>query len=109
LESQERIALVMKKIIRIAQRESELELGVNPLNFEQANTGYLSEKDFEYIRRVMALVGNRLSNAEWLTKTIDDIEGNKVVNTKPLLGVRFDDELFKTGRGILESYLKEKE
>jgi hypothetical protein len=100
--------LLSKKIIRIAQFESELELGVNPSDLEQANTGYLTEKDFEYIRRIGALVEKRLKDSSWLAKTIDDIERKLAINYIPHRGIRFDDELFKVGRGILESFLKEK-
>jgi len=31
-----------------------------------------------------------------------------VVSYNPIRGIRFDDELFKVGRGILENFLKEK-
>lgn len=108
MELQEGIKLLSKKIIRVAQYESELELGVNPSNFDQARTGYLSEKDFEYIRRVLDLVEKRLKDTVWLTKTISDIEKKSMINyDSPVRGIRYDDELFKAGRGILETYLKE--
>lgn len=100
--------LLSKKIIRIAQYESEVELGVNPSNFEQANTGNLTKKDFDYIRRVCVLVEKRLKDQDWLTKTLGDIERKAVVHDNPIGRIRFDDELFKAGRGILEKYLKEK-
>lgn len=51
---------LLHKIVRVAQFESELDLGVNPSNKEQAHVNYLTEKDFEYIRRVSVLVEKRL-------------------------------------------------
>lgn len=107
-ETYEGNKLLSKTIIRIAQYESEIELGVNPSDFEQANTGNLTEKDFEYIRRICVLVEKRLKDSDWLTKTIDDIEKKLMESYNPIRGIRFDDELFKVGRGILESFLKEK-
>ena len=100
--------VLLKKVIRVAQFESELELGVNPSCFDQADTSYLTEKDFDYIRRVTVLVEKRLKNSDWLTKTLDEIDFKSVVKRESVRGVRFDDELFKAGRGILESFLKEK-
>ncbi len=102
------IEVLCKKIIRIAQYESEIELGVNPSDFEQANTCYLTERDFEYINRVEALVEKKLKNLEWINATIDKIKGNAALFNYPLRGVKFDDELFRAGRGILENYLIEK-
>ncbi|MFW5851044.1 MAG: hypothetical protein ACOCWB_02355 [Bacteroidota bacterium] len=99
---------LFRKVIRIAQYESELDLGVNPLNFEQANVGNLTEKDFGYIRKVCDLVEKRFQNPHWLTKTLDAIEKKYEEKRYIRRGIRFDDELFKTGRGILESFLKEK-
>ena len=98
-----------KKVVRIAQFESELDLGVNPRKLEQANVGYLTEKDFEYIRRVCVLVEKRLHDPVWLTQTLEDIENKKEKKYRSTRGIKFDDELFKTGRGILENYLKDKE
>ena len=100
--------LLSKTIIRIAQYESEIELGVNPSDFEQANTGNLTEEDFEYIRKIGVLVEKRLKDSDWLTKTINDIERKLVESYNPISGIRFNDELFKVGRGILENFLKEK-
>lgn len=100
--------LLSKKIIKIAHFESEIELGVNPSDLEQANTAYLSEQDFEYIRKICVLVEKKLTDSTWLTKTIYDIESNLVVRRSSIRGIRFDDELFKVGRGILESFLIEK-
>lgn len=100
--------VLLRKVIRIAQYESELDLGVNPKSREQANTGYLSEKDFEYIKRVCVLVEKRLKDSHWLLKTIDSIHNKPVLKIQTLRGLRFDDELFKAGRGILESIIHEK-
>jgi hypothetical protein len=99
---------LFKKIIRIAQYESELEMGVNPSDFEQASTNTLSEKDFEYIRKVCVLVEKRVNDSEWLTTIIQNIEKKLEYRKSSIRGIRFDDELFKVGRGILESFLKEK-
>ena len=101
--------ILLRKVVRIAQYESEVDLGVNPLNFEQANVGNLSEQDFEYIRRVCTLAEKRLQDSNWLARTLDDIENKHVVKRNSKWGIRFDDELFKAGRGILETYLKETE
>lgn len=100
--------LLSKTIIRIAQYESEIELGVNPSDFEQADTGNLTERDFEYIRRIGFLVEEKLKDSDWLAKTINDIERKLVENYNPISGIRFNDELFKVGRGILQNFLKEK-
>ena len=82
---------------------------VNPNNLEQANVKYLTEHDFEYIKKVSALVEKRLRNSDWLEKTLDII-GNKFYAKKTtVVGIKFDNELFKVGRGILESYLIELE
>jgi hypothetical protein len=97
--------LKLRKVIRIAQFESEVDLGVNPTSLNQANTGYLSEQDFEYIRRVCVLVEKRLKNPDWIIKTLDTIENRSALNRDSIRGVRFDDELFKAGRGILESFI----
>jgi len=101
--------VLFKKILKIAQFESELDMGVNPQNLEQANVKYLTENDFEYIRKVSALVEKRLRDSNWLEKTLHVIE-DKFFAKKPTIGgLKFDDELFKVGRGILESYLIELE
>lgn len=99
--------VLLRKVIRVAQAESEIDLGVNPSSFSQAKTGYLSEQDFEYIARVCALVEKRLKNPEWILETLDSIESKLIANKNTNRGVRFDDELFKAGRGILESFLDE--
>lgn len=100
--------VLFRKVVRVAQYESELDLGVNPLDFEQANVGNLTEKDFEYIRRVCVLVEKRFQDLDWLAKTIDAIETKHIEPRRTTWGIRFDDELFKAGRGVLESCLKEK-
>ena len=100
---------LFKKVLKIAQFESELDMGVNPKSLEQAHVRYLTEDDFDYIRKVSALVEKRLLDADWLEKTLDRI-ATKYLVRKPIVGgVKFDDELFKVGRGILESYLKDLE
>lgn len=91
-----------KEVKRIAYSESEIDLGVNPLCNAQAKTSYLSEKDFDYIERVTRLVENRMSDNSWITKTINLLNSNSQVAK----GIRFDDELYKPGRGILKSFLK---
>ncbi len=100
---------LFKKVLKVAQFESELDMGVNPKSTDQANTGYLTEKDFEYIKKVCILVEKRLKDSDWLTKTIKILEDRYKPEVKAAAGIRFDDELFKVGRGILESYLNELE
>lgn len=99
--------ILVRKVIRIAQFESEVDLGVNPACSEQANTGYLTEQDFEYIKRVCVLVEKRLKDSNWLLKTLDSIDNKSSVVKEVRRGVRFDDELFKAGRGILQSFINE--
>ena len=101
--------LLFKKVLKIAQFESELDMGVNPNNLEQANVKYLTEHDFEYIKKVSALVEKRLRNSDWLEKTLDIIENKFYAKKTTVVGIKFDNELFKVGRGILESYLIELE
>lgn len=98
--------VLFKKVLRIAQYESELDLGVNPKKVEQANVAYLSEQDFEYIKRVCSRVEIRLNDPDWLCETIQKIENKSNLVFSKSRGIRFDDELFKTGRGILENYNK---
>jgi hypothetical protein len=99
--------ILLRKVIRIAQFESELDLGVNPTSSDQANTGQLTEQDFEYIQKVCVLVEKRLKDSNWLLRTLDSIDNKSAMNRDEIRGVRFDDELFKAGRGILESFLNE--
>ena len=106
-ESLGRNEILLRKVIRIAQFESEVDLGVNPTSSDQANTGDLTEQDFEYIHRVCVLVEKRLKDSNWLLKTLDSIENKSAMNRDAIRGVRFDDELFKAGRGILESFINE--
>jgi len=108
LEALQNDEALLRKVIRIAQFESEVDLGVNPTNQSQANTGNLSEQDFEYIKRVCVLVEKRLKDSIWLTNTLDEIENKSTYSRQRTRGVRFDDELFKAGRGILESVINEK-
>ena len=99
--------VLFKKVLRIAQFESELDMGVNPKDFEQAKVSYLTTSDFEYIKKVCVLVKKRLKNSDWLEKTLDTIEHKFSTKSNPIGGLKFDNELFKAGRGILESYLKD--
>jgi hypothetical protein len=107
IESLGRNEILLRKVIRIAQFESEIDLGVNPASLDQANTGYLTEQDFEYIKRVCVLVEKRLKDSNWLLKTLDSIDNKSAMSREVIRGVRFDDELFKAGRGILESFINE--
>lgn len=107
IESLGRNEVLLRKVIRIAQFESELDLGVNPTSSDQANTGDLTEQDFEYIQRVSLLVEKRLKDPNWLLTTLDSIENKSAMGRAAIRGVRFDDELFKAGRGILESFINE--
>lgn len=99
--------VLFKKVLNIAQFESELDMGVNPRNLEQANVRFLTKNDFEYIKKVSALVEKRLRDSNWLEKTLHIIENKYVARKSTIGGIRFDDELFKVGRGILETYLKD--
>lgn len=107
IEELKKDEILFKKVLRIAQFESELDMGVNPASFEQANVGYLSERDFEYIKKVCVLVEKRLRDSSWLSQTLDNIENKYATKQHTAGGIRFDDELFKVGRGILESYQRE--
>lgn len=107
IESLGRNEILLRKVIRFAQFESEVDLGVNPASSDQANTGQLTEQDFEYIKRVSILVEKRLKDSNWLLKTLDSIDNKSAINREGIRGVRFDDELFKAGRGILESFINE--
>ncbi len=98
---------LFKKVVKIAQFESELDLGVNPKSFDQAKVGNLTENDFEYIKKVCVLVEKRLRDPDWIRKTLGDIENLYKVKSSFIRGIRFDDELFKAGRGILETYLRD--
>jgi hypothetical protein len=91
-----------KEVKRIAYSESEIDLGVNPICNAQAKTSYLSERDFDYIAKVSRLVESRMSDNRWLNKTILLLKNN----SHSCKGIRFDDELYKPGRGILKSFLK---
>ncbi len=95
-----------KKLLNIAQFESELDLGVNPKNFDQADVSKLSERDAEYISKVCLLAAKRMNNATWITNTLKAIERKFETHAQTQNGIRFDDELFKVGRGILEHYLE---
>jgi len=92
---------VLERIINRAYYESEMELGVNPKRFEQAHTANLSEKDFDYIRKVSSLAEKRLQDPEWLSDRLEKFENEEERITIPVPGIRYNDELFKGGRGIL--------
>ncbi|ALO16606.1 hypothetical protein L21SP5_02986 [Salinivirga cyanobacteriivorans] len=98
-----------EKVLNIAQFESELDMGVNPRNFDQADVSKLSERDAEYISKVCLLAEQRMSNSAWITNTLKAIERKFRSHSPTQKGIRFNDELFKGGRGILEHYLEELE
>jgi hypothetical protein len=96
-----------RKVLRIAQFESEVDMGVNPKNSDQADVSALTESDFGYINKVCLLVERRMNNPKWILKTTKEIE-NKFGSQKNISrGIRFNDELYKGGRGILEDHLRE--
>lgn len=96
-----------KKVLKIAQFESEVDLGVNPKNVDQADISNLSEKDFDYINEVSTLVSQRLNNRVWLTRTLQSIEDLFKPKPASYKGTQNNNELFKGGRGILEHHLKD--
>ena len=91
---------LQEKIKQIAYADSERELGTNPANNEQARVAKLSRKDFGYILTVEALAQKKLNDPAW----IDDVK--KRIN-KGLSDIKFNDELYHSGRGILESHARE--
>lgn len=95
-----------KKVLKRAQFESEIELGVNPSNQNQTDVSALTESDVGYINKVCILVENKLNDIKWILNTIKCIE-DKYKDTSKTNGIKFNDELYKPGRGILEDYLKE--
>lgn len=96
-----------KRVLRIAQFESEVDMGVNPKNFDQADVSALTASDFGYIAKVCALVEKRLNNPNWIVDTIHEIENKFKTKPERTRGIKFNDELFKANRGILESHLQE--
>jgi len=98
-----------EKVLNIAQFESELDMGVNPRNFDQADVSKLTERDAEYIKKVCLLAERRMGNKDWVTCTLKAIKRKFTDHRNTQNGIRFDDELFKGGRGILEHYLEELE
>ncbi len=96
-----------KKVLRIAQFESELDMGVNPKSSDQADVSRLTKADFKYISRVCLLVEKRLNDSSWIVNTIHEIENKFKPRSDSQKGIRYNDELFKAGRGILEDYLEE--
>ena len=95
-----------RKILRVAQFNSEIELGVNPLDIAQAKVSFLSQDDFGYIDKVDQLVEEKIRDLDWVTKTLNKIAPTKSENISSNAGIKFNDELFKGGRGILQRYLK---
>ncbi|PLX15130.1 MAG: hypothetical protein C0599_17305 [Salinivirgaceae bacterium] len=108
LEDLKKYDALYKEVLRVAQFESEVELGVNPKSLDQADVTYLSENDAGYINDVYKLVAKRLNNNKWLVKTVKIIEEKFLASPDSIKGVKFDNELFKGSKGILEDYLKEK-
>src|SRR6056297_2662842 len=82
------------EVLKNAQFESEIELGVNPQSVDQANVNYLSEEDSEYIEKVYRLVAKRLNDSKWLVKTLKTIKEKFLTSPKTIKGVTFDNELF---------------
>ncbi|PLX15131.1 MAG: hypothetical protein C0599_17310 [Salinivirgaceae bacterium] len=98
-------ATLYKKVLRIAQFESEVDMGVNPKNSDQADVSALTEADFGYIGKVCFLVEKRLNNPKWVIKTVDEVENKFKSKSNLSRGIRYNDELFKANRGILEDHL----
>jgi len=107
IELLEKDDILLRKVIRFAQFESEVDLGVNPTSKSQAHTNSLSEQDFNYIDRVCVLVEKRLKDSKWLINAVELTLNKSVNNYQSVRGVKFDDELFKAGRGILETFYNE--
>ena len=93
-----------KHVRRIAQFESEVDLGTNPLNKGQAKVSKLTPSDFNYINTVNELVQQRLNNPIWLTETIRFTLNFHTPIKRPEQ-VKFNDELYKSGRGILQDFI----
>jgi len=91
---------LQNKIKLMAYADSERELGTNPANNEQASVGKLSRKDFDYISRVEALAQEKLNNPVWINNVKKRID-------EKLSDIKFNDELYHSGKGILESHAKE--
>ena len=101
--------ILYKKVLHIAQFESEIDMGVNPRNNDQADVSQLTETDSEYIGKVCRLVEKRLNDPQWLINVIHEIDNKFKAKKGTARGIRFNDELYKGGRGILEEHLKELE
>ena len=109
VEELKKFVTLYKKVLRIAQFESEVDMGVNPKNQDQADVSALTESDFGYIGKVCILVEKRLNNTTWMVNTIYEIENKFKAKPDHTRGIRFNDELFKANRGILESHLQNME
>jgi hypothetical protein len=107
LDDVKQFEALYKEVLHIAEFESEVELGVNPKSLDQADVTYLSENDSEYIDKVYKLVSKRLNDDKWLIKTVKIIEERFLASPDSIKGVKYDNELFKGHKGILEDYLKE--
>jgi hypothetical protein len=97
-----------KEVLNIAQFESEVQLGVNPKSLDQADVTLLSDNDSHYIDQVYKLVATLLNDSNWIIKTVKKIEKRFLASPDSIKGVKFNDEIFKSNKGILEEYLKEK-
>ena len=94
---------ILNKLKRRAYIEAEVDLGTNAQ--AKAEVSKLGPNDFNYIYRVEELVKQKLNNPGWVKNTKEQIEGGA---GKPS-GIKANDELYHSGRGILESYAKEQE
>jgi hypothetical protein len=96
---------LQRKLRQMAYAEAEIDLGVNPSDEEQAEIYKLGKKDFGYVAKADALAREKLNNPDWVKRATEKI--NKEINRESS-GIKFNDELYHSGRGILESYNKEK-
>lgn len=94
---------ILKELKQMAYSETEAELGTNVQ--AKAEVYKLGSSDFDYISRVEKLVKDKLGDPKWVedTKRMITNEKNKIP------GIKLNDELYKSGHGILESYAQSKE
>lgn len=90
---------IEKDIIRLAYFESEIELGTNPRSITQAHPKNISVENFGYIDKVIANVEKKINDSKWLSSAKIKLEDKKY----NFSGIKFNDELYKPGRGILNS------
>jgi hypothetical protein len=95
-----------KHVLRVAQFQSEMELGVNPSNVDQADVSNISKNDIDYINKVCTLAKKRLNNKNWIKTTLQEIDNLTKADHMSRKGTQNNNELFKGGRGILEEHLK---